>query len=174
MIAFKNSTNALQGARPGSSQSEGPSSEAAGASGGPRTARKTNVSSGFTAHTGTSEEVRSATRVLTKFLPWLSAASIPGQERLQGDSQLDFQNYSGRSRDRGRARRGRIPQGHGAHANFSASRSFACALCSARQRRRKKKNPAVLCWEPECTAALRRLFALLAVTRGTCCGSTAS
>lgn len=38
----------------------------------------------------------------------------------------------------------------------------------------EKKNPAVLCWEPECTAALRRLFALLAVTRGTCCGSTAS
>lgn len=75
-------------------------------------------------------------RVLTKFLPWMSAASIPGQEQRRGRSQLHVQNYPGRSRDRGRARRGRIPQGPGAHANFSASRSFACALCTGKERSR--------------------------------------
>lgn len=89
----------------------------------------------------------------------MSAASIPGQEKLRGHSQLHFQNYSGRSWDRGRARRGRIPQGRGAHANFSASRSFACTLCTARQRENGNHG-----WEPECIAV--HLFALLPVTRG--------
>lgn len=143
---------------------------------GPRTARKKKqnptLAQGLRLTRGRRRRVGRRRVCSPNSSPGCRPASIPGQEKLQGHSQLDLQNYSARSRDRGRARRGRIPQGHGAHANFSASRSFACALCSGRQREKPPSWAGNLNARRRCGAAA--LVCVASSYLGTCGGSTAS
>lgn len=169
MIAFKNSTNALQGARPGSSQSEGPSR----VGGVPEQPEKPTLAQGLRLTRGRRRRF-GPRRVCS---PNSSPGCRPPAFRVRKSCKA-IPSWTSRITPAAPEIAGELV-GVGSHKDTEPTLTLArLAHLHARfalpDKEKKQQNPAVLCWEPECTAALRRLFALLAVTRGTCCGSTAS